>query len=226
MSTIPILLGLVLAVPANSDESALGAARLPATDKAILNFFHKRSQPPPARAAIEQLARALGSENRDRGRRRPRRACQHRGPRCPRAPRGRQSGRCRPRLPTGKADLATDRGASSRPPARRCCPIAGRAEIAGRRGGPVGLPARSRTTTRVFEEFVSALSRLSFRDGKADPALLAALKSPKAFTPRGRGAGVVQSWRPFLLEDRSAPVDRRRPRRPAAGSAGARRRPR
>ena len=61
MFAIPILLGLVLAAPA--DESALGAARLPATDKAILNFFHKRSQPPPARAAIEQLARALGSED-------------------------------------------------------------------------------------------------------------------------------------------------------------------
>jgi hypothetical protein len=61
MFAIPILLGLVLAAPA--DESTLGAARLPTTDKAILNFFQKRAQPPPGRAVIEQLARGLGSEN-------------------------------------------------------------------------------------------------------------------------------------------------------------------
>ena len=61
MFVIPFLLGLVLAAPA--DESALRAARLPITDKAILNFFHKRTQPPPGRAVIEQLARALDSQN-------------------------------------------------------------------------------------------------------------------------------------------------------------------
>jgi hypothetical protein len=58
---IPTLLGLVLAAPV--DESALSAARLPTTDKALLNFFHKRTQPPPGRAVIEQLARALNSQN-------------------------------------------------------------------------------------------------------------------------------------------------------------------
>ena len=84
MFVIPTLLGLVLAAPV--DESALSAARLPTTDKALLNFFHKRTQPPPGRAVIEQLARALEQPERDGGRRRAGRACQHRGPRCPGTP--------------------------------------------------------------------------------------------------------------------------------------------
>src|SRR5262249_8746975 len=63
MFAISILLGLVLAAPAGGDESALGVARLPTTDKALLDFFRKRAQPPPARAAIEQLARPLTSQS-------------------------------------------------------------------------------------------------------------------------------------------------------------------
>ena len=61
---------------------------------------------------------------------------------------------------------------------------------------------------QVFEEIVSALGSLSFLDGKADPALLAALKSPKAFTRAAAAralckAGGIPSWkavRPLLTD--------------------------
>ena len=65
-----------------------------------------------------------------------------------------------------------------------------------------------RTTTQVFEEIVSALGSLGFPDGKADPALLAALKGPKAFTRAAAAralckAGGNSSWksvRPLLTD--------------------------
>ena len=61
---------------------------------------------------------------------------------------------------------------------------------------------------QVFEEIVSALGSLSFLDGKADPALLAALKSPKAFIRAAAAralckAGGIPSWkavRPLLTD--------------------------
>ena len=139
MFAIPILLGLVLAAPA--DESALAAARLPATDKAILNFFHKRSQPPPARAAIEQLARALGSENATEADDAHGELVSIGAPVVPvlrevanRVDAVRASRRA-------KEVLQLIEGPRGRPPARRGRPIAGRAEIAGDRGGAAGLPA-------------------------------------------------------------------------------------
>ena len=176
-----ILLGLVLAIPANSDESVLGAARLPAAERAILNFFYKRSQPPPGRAAIEQLARALGSNN-------PAEAddahaellgigppvvsvlreVANRVDLVRASKRAKQillmiEGPQADRLPIDAARLL----------AVRKSPGAAEALLA-------YLPVAD--NDQVFEEIVSALGSLSFLDGKADPALLAALKSPKAFT--------------------------------------------
>ncbi len=180
MSTIPILLGLVLAVPTSSDESVLGAAGLPATDKAILNFFNKRSQPPPGRAAIEQLARALGSNNRAEA------DDAHAelvsiGP---------------PVVAVLRyvANRVDEVGASKRakqillmiegPKADRL-PIDAARWLAVRKSPGAAeallsyLPVAD--NDQVFEEIVSALGSLSILDGKADPSLLAALKSPKAF---------------------------------------------
>ena len=207
MSTIPILLGLVLAVPANSDESVLGAARLPTTDKAILNFFHKRSQPPPGRAAIEQLARALGSNNpaeaddahaellsigppvvsvlRDVANRVDLVRASKRAKQILLMIEGPQADR----LPIDAARLL----------AVRKSPGAAEALLG-------YLPVAD--NDQVFEEIVSALGSLSFLDGKADPALLAALKSPKAFTRAAAAralckAGGIPSWkvvRPLLTD--------------------------
>jgi HEAT repeat protein len=207
MSTIPILLGLVLAVPANSDESVLGAARLPATDKAILNFFHKRSQPPPGRAAIEQLARALGSDN-------PAEADQAHAELLSIGP---------PVVSVLRyvANRVDEVRASKRakqillmiegPQAERL-PIDAARLLALRKSPGAAealldyLPVAD--NDQVFEEIVSALGSLSFRDGMADPALLAALKSPKAFTRAAAAralckAGGIPSWkavRPLLTD--------------------------
>jgi HEAT repeat protein len=199
MSTIPILLGLVLAVPANSDESVLATASLPATDKAIVNFFHKRSQPPPGRAAIEQLARALGSSN-------PAEADDAHAELLSIGP---------PvvsvlREVANRVDLVR---ASKRakqillmiegPQADRL-PIDAARFLASRKSPGAAeallgyLPVAD--NDQVFEEIVSALGSLSFLDGKVDPGLLAALKSPKAFTRAAAAralckAGSVPSWR-------------------------------
>jgi len=207
MSTIPILLGLVLAVPANSDESVLGAARLPATDKAILNFFHKRSQPPPGRAAIEQLARALGSNN-------PAEADDAHAE----------------LLSIGPPVVSVLRYVANRVDAVRASkrakqillmiegpqadrlPIDAARLLAFRKSPGAAeallgyLPVAD--NDQVFEEIVSALGSLSVLDGKADPALLAALKSPKAFTRAAAAralckAGGNSSWkiiRPLLTD--------------------------
>ena len=207
MATLPILLGLVLAIPANSDESVLGAARLPATDKAILNFFHKRSQPPPGRAAIEQLARALGSNN-------PAEADDAHAELLGIGP---------PvvsvlREVANRVDLVR---ASKRakqillmiegPEADRL-PIDAARLLASRKSPGAAeallgyLPVAD--NDQVFEEIVSALGSVSFLDGKADPAILAALKSPKAFTRAAAAralckAGSIPSWkavRPLLTD--------------------------
>jgi HEAT repeat protein len=181
MSTIPILLGLVLAVPANGDESVLAAARLPTTDKAILNFFHKRSQPPPVRAAIEQLARALGSNN-------PAEAddahAELLGIGLPVVPVLREV--------ANRVDLVRASKRAKQILLMIEAPEAGRLSIdaarwlASRKSPGAAeallgyLPVAD--DDQVFEEIVLALGSLSFPEGKADPALLAALKSPKAFT--------------------------------------------
>src|SRR5580693_6869772 len=207
MSTIPILLGLVLAVPANSDESVLGAARLPTTDKAVLNFFYKRSQPPPGRAAIEQQARALGSNN-------PAEADDAHAELLSIGP---------PVVPVlrevaNRVDLVR---ASKRakqillmiegPEAGRL-PIDAARLLASRKSPGAAeallgyLPVAD--NDQVFEEIVSALGSLSVLDGKADPALLAALKSAKAFTRAAAAralckAGSIPSWkavRPLLTD--------------------------
>jgi HEAT repeat protein len=207
MSTIPILLGLVLAVPANSDESVLGAARLPTTDKAVLNFFYKRSQPPPGRAAIEQLARALGSNNSAEAddvhaellsigppvvsvlRELANRVDEVRA-----SKRAKQillmiEGPQADRLPIDAARLLAVRKSPGAVEA-----LLGYLPVADNDG--------------VFEEIVSALGSLSVLDGKADPALLAALKSAKAFTRAAAAralckAGSIPSWkavRPLLTD--------------------------
>jgi hypothetical protein len=207
MSTIPILLGLVLAVPANNDESVLVAARLPTTDKAILNYFHKRSQPPPGRAAIEQLARALGSNN-------PAEADDAHA----------ELLSIGPPVVSVLRDVANrvdEVRASKRakqillmiegPEAHRLPIDAGR--LVAFRKSPGAAEALLgyllfADNDQVFEETVSALGSLSFRDGKVDPALLDALKSAKAFTRAAAAralckAGGIPSWkavRPMLTD--------------------------
>jgi HEAT repeat protein len=207
MSTIPILLGLVLAVAADSEGSVLAAARLPATDKAILNFFHKRSQPPPGRAAIEQLARALGSND-------PAEADDAHAELLSIGP---------PAVSALRyvANLVDEVRASKRakqillmiegPKADRL-PIEAARLLALRKSPGAAeallsyLPVAD--NNQVFEEVVSALGALSFLDGKADPGLLAALKSSKAFTRAAAAralckTGSLPSWkavRPLLTD--------------------------
>ena len=192
MSTIPILLGLVLAVPANSDESVLGAARLPATDKAILNFFQKRSQLPPGRAAIEQLARALGSNN-------PAEADDAHaellgiGPAvvsvlrevANRVDLVRASNRAKQIL------LMIEGPQADRLPMDAARLLASRKSPGAAEALLGYLPVAD--NDQVFEGIVSALVSLSFRDGKADPAVLAALKSPKAFTRAAAARALCQT---------------------------------
>ena len=111
-------------------------------------------------------------------------------------------------LPTGKGDLAVMiEGPRGRPPARRGRPIAGRAETAGDGGGAAGLPALC-GQRRGLRGIVSALTAVGFRDGKADPALLAALKGPQGFSRAAAAralckAGGNSSWkavRPLLTD--------------------------
>jgi HEAT repeat protein len=205
MFAIPALLGLILA--ASADESALGAARLPATDEAILNFFHKRSQPPPARAAIEQLARALGSENATEA-----------------------DGAHGELVSIGVAVVPVLRevanrvdavGASRRarevlqliegPRADRLPVEAARLLAARKAPGTAEallgyLPFAENDA--VFEEFVLALAAVGFPDGKANPALLAALGGPRGFCRAAAAralckAGGSSSWkivRPLLTD--------------------------
>ena len=205
MFAIPILLGLVLAAPA--DESALAAARLPATDKAILNFFHKRSQPPPARAAIEQLARALGSENTTEADDAHGELVSIGAPVVPvlrevanRVDAVRASRRAKEVLQLIEGPRA------DRLPVEAARLLAAR-KSPGTAEAMLGyLPFAD--NDEVFEEFVLALAAVSFRAGKTDPALLAALKSPQAFSRAAAAralckAGDHASWktvRPLLTD--------------------------
>ena len=223
MFASPFLLGLVLAAPA--DESALAAARLAATDKAILDFFHKRSQPPPARAVVEQLAQALDSEDATEA-----------------------DGAHRELVSIGPPVVPVLREVANRVDAVRASrrakevlqliegPRADRlpveaAQLLAARKAPGTVEALLgylpfADNDAAVEEVVSALTAVGFRAGQADPALLAALKGPHALRPAAAARGAVQGRRPFFLEDRPTPVDRRRPRRPATGRTGPRRRPR
>jgi HEAT repeat protein len=216
MATIPILLGLVLAVPANSDESVLAAARLesvlaaarlPATDTAILNFFHKRSQPPPGRDAIEQLARALGSNN-------PAEADDAHaellciGPPVASVLRdvANRVDLVRPSKRAKQILLMIEGHQADRLPIDAARLLAIRKSPGAAEALLGYLPVAD--NDQVFEEIVSALGSLSLLDGKADPALLAALKSPKAFTRTAAAralckAGGNLSWkavRPLLTD--------------------------
>jgi HEAT repeat protein len=211
MSAIPILLSLVLAAPAGSEESILGDARLPATDKALLDFFRTRAQPAPGRAVIEQLAGALNSEST--------------------AEADAAQGRL---ISIGAPVVAVLREVANRVDAVRASrrarqilrliegPQADRLPVEAARllavRKPPGaaeallgyLPLADNDT--VAEELVSALTAVGYRNGKADPALLAALKGPRAF---GRAAaaralcraGGTASWkavRPLLTDPEPA----------------------
>ena len=206
MFAIPILLGLVLAAPA--DESALAAARLPATDKAILNFFHKRSQPPPARAAVEQLARALGSEDATEADDAHGELVSIGAPVVPvlrevanRVDAVRASRRAKEVLQLIEGPRA------DRVPVEAAQLLAAR-KAPGTAEALLGyLPFADNDA--VFEEFVSALTAVGFRAGQADPALLTALKGPQGFRRAAAAralckAGGHSSWkivRPLLTDD-------------------------
>jgi hypothetical protein len=211
MSAIPILLGLLLAAPAASDEPALEAARLPATDKALLDFFRKRAEPPPGRAAIEQLSRALGSESATEADAAQRELVSIGAPVVPvlrevanRVDAVRASRRAKQIL-----QLIEGPGAD-RLPVEAARFLAAR-KAPGAAEALLGyLPFADNDA--MVEELVSALTAVGFRDGKADPALLGALKSPRAF---GRAAaaralckaGGTSSWkavRPLLTDSEPA----------------------
>ncbi|HTU21278.1 MAG TPA: HEAT repeat domain-containing protein [Gemmataceae bacterium] len=207
MSAFPILLGLLLAAPAGGEESALGAAGLPATDKALLDFFRKRAQPPPAQAAIEQLAQALGSANATKADAAQGALLSIGAPAVPvlrevanRVDAARASRRAKQilhwiegpqadRLPVEAARLL----------AARKVPGAAQALLA-------YLPFADNDT--VVEEIVAALTAVGFRDGKAAPALLESLKGRTAFGRAGAAralckAGGNASWklvRPLLTD--------------------------
>jgi hypothetical protein len=205
MFAIPTLLGLVLAAPA--DESALGAARVPATDRAILNFFHKRSQPPPSRAAIEQLARALGSENTTEADDAQGELVSIGAPVAPvlrevanRVDAVRASRRAKEVLRLIEGPQA------DRLPVEAARLLAAR-KAPGTAEALLGyLPFADNDA--VFEESVSALTAVGFRAGKANPALLAALKGPRGFSRAAAAralckAGGNSSWkivRPLLTD--------------------------
>jgi HEAT repeat protein len=211
MSAIPIFLGLVLAASAAGDESALEAARLPTTDKALLDFFHRRAQSPPTRAAIEQLARALNSESAAEAD----------------AAQGELVSIGAPVVPVLRevANRVDAVRASRR--AKQVLqliegPQADRLPVEAARLLAVRKPPRAAEALlgylpfadndAVVEELVSALTAVGLRDGKADPDLLAALKGPQAF---GRAAaaralckaGRTASWkavRPLLTDPEPA----------------------
>ncbi len=211
MSAFPILLGLLLAAPADGEESALAAAGLPATDKALLNFFRKRAQPPPARAVIEQLARSLGSANAAEAD-----AAQSE------------------LLSIGAPVVAVLREVANRVDAARASrrarqilhwiegpqadrlPVEAARVLAARKTPGTAeallayVPFADNDT--VVEEIVAALTAVAFRDGKADSALLEALKGRTAFARAAAAralckAGGNASWkavRPLLTDPEPA----------------------
>jgi HEAT repeat protein len=207
MSAIPILLGLLLAAPASSDEPVLEAARLPATDKALFDFFRKRAEPPPGRAAIEQLAHALGSESTTEADAAQRQLVSIGAPVVPvlrevanRVDAIRSSRRARQVL-----QLIEGPGAD-RLPTEAARLLAARKPLGAAEALLGYLPFADNDV--VVEELVAALTAVGFRDGKADPAILAALKGTRAF---GRAtaaralckAGGSSSWqavRPLLAD--------------------------
>ncbi len=207
MSTFPILLGLLLAAPADGEESALRAVGLPATDKALLHFFRKRVQPPPARVVIEQQAKALGSVNVAEAD----------------AARGELVSIGAPVVPVlrevaNRVDAARASRRAKRilqwiegPQADRLPVEAARLLAARKTPGATEallayLPFADNDT--VVEEIVAALTAVGFRDGKADPALLAALNGRAAFARAAAAralckSGGSASWkavRPLLTD--------------------------
>ncbi len=179
MFAIPTLLVVVLAAPV--DESALLAARLPTTDTALLNFFHKRTQPPPGRAVIEQLARALDSQNATEADNAQGELVSIGAPVVPalrevanRVDDVRASRRAKEIL-----QLIEGPGAG-RLPAEAARLLAARKAPGAAKALLDYLPFAD--NDGVFEDFISALSVVGFRDGKADPALLAALRGSCRFS--------------------------------------------
>jgi HEAT repeat protein len=205
MFVIPFLLGLILAAPA--DESALRAARLPITDKAILNFFHKRTQPPPGRAVIEQLARALDSQDATEADDAQGELVSIGAPVVPvlrevanRVDEVRASRRAKEILQLIEGPEADHLPAeAARLLASRKSPGTAQALLD-------YLPFADNDA--VFEDFISALAVVSLQDGKADPALLAALKGSRGFSRAAAAralckAGGNSSWkivRPLLTD--------------------------
>ena len=193
---------------------------MPATDKAVLDFFRKRAQPPPARIAIEQLARALGSANATEADAAMAELVSIGAPVVPvlreaanrvdavrAAQRARQvlsmlEGPKAQRLPVEAAQLLGARK-----------PVGAAEALLGY------LPFADNDA--VFEEFVAALTAVGFRDGKADGALLAALKGPQAFVRAAAARALCKAGGRFLLESRSPPARRCRCRRSAPGGTGA-----
>ncbi len=205
MFVIPFLLGLVLAAP--GDESALVAARLPMTDKVLLNFFQKRTQPPPDRAVIEQLARALDSQDATEADDAQGELVSIGAPVVPvlrevanRVDEVRASRRAKEIL-----QLIEGPGAGR-------LPVEAARLLAARKAPGTAealldyLPFAD--NDGVFEDFISALTVVGFRDGKADPALLAALKGSRGFSRAAAAralckAGGNSSWkivRPLLTD--------------------------
>jgi HEAT repeat protein len=176
--------------PAKSDsvdgDSTLKLAHLKTTDAALLGFFRKRVQPAPERGTIEKLAKDLGNEDIIKANAAQAELI--------------TLGAC---VAPVVREVANDVGrveASTRArqvleyvegPQADTLPIGAARLLAARK--PAGaaeallgyLPLADNDL--VLEELESALAAVAMRQGKADPAILAALKDPRAVR---RGAAV------------------------------------
>jgi HEAT repeat protein len=153
---------------------------LPASDHVLLDFFRKRAQPPPGRAAIEQLARALGSESATGADAAQRELVSIGAPVVPvlrevanRVDAVRSSQRARQILELIEGPSA------DRLPIEAARLLAARKPRGAAEAILGYLPFADNDV--VVEELVTALTAVALRDGKGDPALLAALKGPRAF---------------------------------------------
>jgi hypothetical protein len=162
-----------------NDESVLKAARLQTTDKALLDFFRKRVQPTSPRATIERLAKMLASKDSAEAD----------------AAQGELISLGAPVVPVVREIANQQHEVQASKRARQVLQM-----IEGPQAASVPLEAARLLAVRkpagaaevllgylpfadndaVFEQIETSLIAVSVRDGKADPALLAAVKDPHA----------------------------------------------
>jgi hypothetical protein len=225
MFLIPTLMAASLVAASSSEESVLTAARLQTTDKALLDFFRKRTPPAPPRDAIEQVAKKLASAD----------AAEADGAQGELT----SLGACVAPVVREVANRIDDVRATTRAkqileliegPQADKLPIEAVRVLAERK--PPGAAAvllhylPFADNDNVFEEVESALVAAGFRDGKPDPAVLAALKDRRALLRAAAarvlcqaGAAYFKVVRPLLGD--AEPANRLRAARMLADAADA-----